>query len=45
MERHRIRAGGALVYVTFSVVDWLPIYVSEAACGTVTEKNVPLSVE
>src|SRR5262249_8887127 len=28
---------GALFYVTFSVVDWLPIFVSESACKIVTE--------
>jgi hypothetical protein len=28
-----------LFYVTFSVVDWLPIFVSEAACKIVTERR------
>jgi REP element-mobilizing transposase RayT len=37
MERYRFHADGALFYVTFSVVDWLPIFVSEAACKIVTE--------
>ena len=31
MERYRFHSDGALIYVTFSVVDWLPIFVSEAA--------------
>src|SRR2546426_11129895 len=37
MERYRFHSDGALFYVTFSVVDWLPIFVSEAACKIVTE--------
>ena len=37
MERYRFHSDGALFYVTFSVVDWLPIFVSETACKIVTE--------
>ena len=37
MERYRFHSDGALFYVNFSVVDWLPIFVSEAACKVVTE--------
>src|SRR3954462_8586127 len=37
MERYRFHSDGALFYVTFSVVDWLPIFVSEAACKIVSE--------
>ncbi|OWK37714.1 REP-associated tyrosine transposase [Fimbriiglobus ruber] len=37
MERYRFHSDGALFYVTFSVVDWLPIFVSEAACKIVTD--------
>ena len=37
MEWYRFHADGSLFYVTFSVVDWLPIFVSEAACKIVTE--------
>src|SRR6266446_2986836 len=37
MERYRFHSDGAIFYVTFSVVDWLPIFVSEAACNIVTE--------
>jgi len=37
MERYRFHADGALFYVTFSVVDWLPIFVSEEACKIVTD--------
>jgi REP element-mobilizing transposase RayT len=37
MERYRFHSDGALFYVTFSVVDWLPIFVSEAVCRIVTE--------
>jgi hypothetical protein len=28
MERYHIHTDGALFYVTFTVVDWLPIFVS-----------------
>jgi putative transposase len=37
MERYRFHSDGALFYVTFSVVDWLPMFVSETACKIVTE--------
>src|SRR5205085_1976570 len=37
MERYRFHSDGALFDVTFSVVDWLPVFVSEAACKIVTE--------
>src|SRR6476646_9487484 len=37
MERYRFHPDGALFYVTYSIVDWLPIFVSEAACKIVTE--------
>jgi REP element-mobilizing transposase RayT len=37
MERYRFHSDGALFYVTFSVVEWLPIFVSETACKIVTE--------
>ncbi len=37
MERYRFHSDGALFYVTFSVVEWLPIFVSEAACQIVTD--------
>jgi hypothetical protein len=32
MERYRFHADGSLFYVTFTVVDWLPVFVSEPAC-------------
>ena len=37
MERYQIRVDGAVYYVTFSVVQWLPVFVSEAACRIVTD--------
>jgi REP element-mobilizing transposase RayT len=36
MERYRFHADGSLFCVTFSVVDWLPVFVTEAACQIVT---------
>ena len=37
MERYQFREDAAVYYVTFSVVQWLPVFVSEAACRIVTE--------
>src|SRR5919201_1022284 len=37
MERYRFHPDGAVYFVTFSIVDWLPVFVSEAACKIVTE--------
>jgi hypothetical protein len=37
MERYRFHSDGALFYVTFSVVDWLPLFVAETACKIVTD--------
>ena len=37
MERYRFHSDGAVFFVTFSVVDWLPVFVTEAACKAVTE--------
>ena len=37
MERYRIHADAAVYYLTYSVVDWLPIFVSEASCKIVTD--------
>jgi REP element-mobilizing transposase RayT len=37
MERYRFHSDGTLFSVTFSVVNWLPVFVSAAACTIVTE--------
>jgi len=37
MERYRIYADGAVYYVTFSVVHWLPVFVSEPACRIISD--------
>jgi putative transposase len=37
MERYRFHPDGALFYVTFTIVDWLPVFVSQAACKIVSE--------
>ena len=37
MERYRIGADGGVYFVTMSVVEWLPVFVSEAACKIVAE--------
>ena len=36
MERYRIVEGVGLYYVTFTVVEWLPVFIDEAACQIVT---------
>jgi REP element-mobilizing transposase RayT len=37
MERYRFYRDGAVFFVTFSIVDWLPIFVSESACAIIAE--------
>jgi hypothetical protein len=32
MERYRIVADVGLYYVTFTVIEWLPIFIDESAC-------------
>jgi hypothetical protein len=37
MERYRIVSDAAVYFVTFSIVDWLPIFVSEEPCRIVAD--------
>lgn len=37
MERYRIQRDAAVYFVTYSVVEWLPVFVSEAACRIITD--------
>jgi putative transposase len=37
MELYRIQKDCAVYFVTYSVVDWLPIFISESACRIVTD--------
>jgi putative transposase len=37
MERYRIDAAAAVYFVTYSVVDWLPVFISEAASNMITD--------
>ena len=37
MERYRIVPGVELYYVTFTIVEWLPVFIDEAACKIVTD--------
>jgi REP element-mobilizing transposase RayT len=37
VERYRITSDAVVYFVTFSVVEWLPVFVTEAACRIVTE--------
>lgn len=37
MERYRIGPDAALYFVTYSVVDWLPVFVSEATCRVIID--------
>jgi REP element-mobilizing transposase RayT len=37
MERYRIVKGIAVYYVTFTVVDWLPVFIDDTSCKIITE--------
>ena len=37
VERYRIHADAAIYYLTYSVVEWLPVFVSQSSCQIVTE--------
>jgi REP element-mobilizing transposase RayT len=37
MERYRIHPDAALYFCTFSIVDWLPVFVSERPCQIVAD--------
>jgi REP element-mobilizing transposase RayT len=37
MEHYRFYSDGAVYFATFSVVHWLPVFVSEAACRIITD--------
>ena len=37
MERYRIQPEAAVYFLTYSVVEWLPVFIREATCKIVTE--------
>ncbi len=37
MERYRIVKDIAVYYITFTVVEWLPVFIDETACRIVTD--------
>lgn len=37
MDRYRITEGIGLYFVTFTIVDWLPIFIDETASGIITK--------
>ena len=37
METYRIHDDASVYFVTYSVVSWLPVFVSERACRLLTE--------
>lgn len=37
MERYRITSDAAVYFVTYSVVDWLPVFVAESTCRVITD--------
>jgi hypothetical protein len=39
MARYRFHPDGALFFVTFSVAEWLPVFVSEPACRIVSMRR------
>jgi hypothetical protein len=37
MERYRMVEGVGLYYVTFSIIEWLPVFIDETACKIITD--------
>lgn len=37
METYRIQEGASLYFLTFTVLDWLPVFINEASCRIITE--------
>lgn len=37
MERYRIVKDVGVYYVTFTVVEWLPVFISESACKIIVD--------
>jgi len=37
MERYKIHEDASVYFVTYCVVEWLPVFVNEAACSIITE--------
>jgi len=37
VETYRIQEGASLYYLTFTVLDWLPIFINEGSCKIITE--------
>jgi hypothetical protein len=40
MERYRIQSEAAVYFVTYSIVEWLPVFIREATCKIVTEPDL-----
>jgi hypothetical protein len=39
MERYRIHADVAVYYLTYAIVDWLPVFVAESSCKIITDSR------
>jgi REP element-mobilizing transposase RayT len=37
MERYRLHSDAAVYFITYSVIEWLPIFISEATCKIITD--------
>jgi len=37
MERYRIFSDGSVYFVTLTVVDWLPVFISQESCRIITD--------
>jgi REP element-mobilizing transposase RayT len=37
MERYRLHTEAAVYYLTYSIVEWLPVFVAQASCQIVTD--------
>jgi putative transposase len=40
MERYRINDEAAVYYLTYSIVEWLPVFVSQESCNVVTDSLI-----
>jgi REP element-mobilizing transposase RayT len=40
MENYRVHTDGSVYFLTYSIVEWLPLFVSEASCKIVTDSLI-----
>jgi hypothetical protein len=42
MERYRLHPEAAVYYLTYAIVEWLPLLVSQATCTIITAPTCPI---